>query len=77
MGAMKHYLISLICAAAPEDQRGQDAVEHAITSGFIELTYKRELDLAIIQQKWDQITECWDGMIHHLPELREHYEHSG
>ena len=75
MGAMKNYLLEIICEAAPDEQRGQDAIEHAITSGFIELTYSRDLDLAKIRAEWDQITECWDRMLHQVPELQEKYEY--
>jgi hypothetical protein len=76
MGAMKNYLLEIICEAAPEAQRGQDAVEHAISSGFVELSYDRQIDLDRIRARWDDITERWDRMIHQVPELQEQYQYA-
>jgi hypothetical protein len=47
MGMMKNYLLDLLQLCSDE-QFGQDAVEWAIVSGFIRLTYDQEQDLLFI-----------------------------
>ncbi len=47
MGIMKNYLLDLLRLCS-EEQFGQDAVEWAILSGRVALTYQRERDLRAI-----------------------------
>lgn len=47
MGMMKNYLLGLLTLCS-EEQFGQDAIEWAITTGFIHLSYDREEDLRLI-----------------------------
>jgi len=44
---MKHYLNHLVCLCSDE-KFGQDAVEHAITTGAIQLSYDLDTDLRVI-----------------------------
>ncbi len=44
---MKNYLLDLLCSCS-DQQFGQDAVEWAIVTGFVRLTYDREKDLRLI-----------------------------
>ena len=43
MGMMKNYLLTLL-AHCSEEQFGQDAIEHAIITGALELTYNLPTD---------------------------------
>jgi hypothetical protein len=47
MGMMKNYLLNLLHLCS-DQQFGQDAVEWAIVSGFVKLTYNLEEDLRLI-----------------------------
>ena len=47
MGMMKRYLENLVCLCS-EEKFGQDAVEWAILSGHIKLTYVMQDDLVLI-----------------------------
>src|SRR5579871_5915139 len=47
MGAMKNYLLTLLQHCS-EETFGQDAVEYAIVSGAVTLTYHLETDLRAI-----------------------------
>ena len=44
---MKNYLLELLTLCSDE-QFGQDAIEWAILSGHVQLTYHREADLRLI-----------------------------
>jgi hypothetical protein len=47
MGMIKHYLLHLLTLCSDE-QFGQDAVEWAIVSGWVKLSYKLDDDLRLI-----------------------------
>ena len=47
MGMLKHYVLELVCLCS-DQQFGQDAVDWAVTTGFIRLAYNREQDLRLI-----------------------------
>ena len=47
MGMMKNYLLQLLCLCS-DQQFGQDAVERAIQTGRIQLTYDLDRDLQLI-----------------------------
>ena len=56
--SLKNYLLTLITLCS-EEQFGQDAVEWAILSGWIKLTYHRDTDLRTIMDQYDQICEAY------------------
>ncbi len=57
MGMMKNYLLNLVCACAPENGFAQDAIEHSILTGQVQLsgTYELEKDTALIMSQYDRI----------------------
>ena len=55
MGAIKHYLNNLLCAASPDNGFAQDAIEHSIITGNLALTYNTERDLVSIGNNYDDI----------------------
>jgi hypothetical protein len=68
MGAMKNYLLTLLQQCS-EENFGQEAVEHAIVTGALQLTYNLETDL---HQIFDQRSACCDA-----PPQGELHSHSG
>ena len=54
MAAIKQYLLTLLQNCSDEPF-GQDAVEHAIVTGKLQLTYNLETDL---HQIFDQRSAC-------------------
>jgi len=58
MGMIKNYLLS-IPESCSEHQFGQDAVEWAITSGLVRLSFKREPDLTVIMARYDEIIDLY------------------
>ena len=54
---MKNYLLTLLQQCA-EEKTGQDAVEHALVTGKLQLTYNLETDL---HQIFDQRSACCDA----------------
>jgi hypothetical protein len=57
MGAMKNYLLTVL-ENCSDQQFGQEAVEHALLSGALELTYNLPTDL---HQIFDQRSACCDA----------------
>jgi len=49
------YLNDIACAAAPENLFAQDAIDHAITTGLIQLSYNFKTDEQLIAQNYDLI----------------------
>jgi len=47
MGMLKHYLIGLV-GLRSEEAFGQEAVDWAIETGLVQLTYERDQDLRLI-----------------------------
>jgi hypothetical protein len=70
MGMMKNYLLDLLRLCS-DQQFGQDAVEWAILTGFVKLTYDREKDLRLIMGEpgkpdtgnYAEITEAYQRVI--------------
>ena len=56
---MKNYLLTLLQQCSAE-KTGQDAVEHAIVTGALQLTYNLETDL---HQIFDQRSACCDAPV--------------
>ncbi len=71
MAMIKKYLLDLL-AHCSEHPFGQDAVEWAITSGFVKLTYDLDQDLRTIMGEpgrpetgqYSQIIEAYQRVIH-------------
>jgi hypothetical protein len=55
MGMMKNYLLTLVCECAPENEFSQDAIEHAIATRLVHLTYSLEEDVVEIMSRYDEI----------------------
>ena len=63
MGAMKNYLIDLITSCVPDVQFAQDAIEHAIFTGRVMLTYDKDKDIAQIMSQYDDLVEVYQNHI--------------
>jgi len=70
MGMMKRYLENLVCLCSDE-KFGQDAIEWAILSGHVKLTYVLQDDLVLIMGapgqpdtgRYSQIVEAFQGEV--------------
>lgn len=58
MGMMKNYLLNLLQQCS-EEQFGQDAIEWAITSGLVRLTYDLDCDIRETMSRYDEIIEAY------------------
>jgi hypothetical protein len=56
MGMMKNYLLRLL-EQCSEEKFGQDAIEWAISSGLVHLTYDFDRDIREIMPRYDEIIE--------------------
>ena len=56
MGMMKNYLLELLNQCSVENF-GQDAIEWAIVSGLVHITYDLERDVHKIMSRYDEIIE--------------------
>lgn len=55
---MKNYLLNLLQQCS-EEQFGQDAIEWAIVSGLVPLTYDLERDVRESMSRYDEIIEAY------------------
>lgn len=58
MAAMKQYFLSVL-EGVSDDNFGQNAVEHAILTGKIELSYNLQQDVAAIMAQYDVLCEAY------------------
>jgi hypothetical protein len=58
MGMMKNYLLNLLQQCS-EEKFGQDAIEWAIVSGLVRLTYDLARDLRETMSRYDEIIEAY------------------
>ncbi len=58
MGMMKNYLLNVLQRCS-EEQFGQDAIEWAIVSGFVTLSYNLERDVQKIMSNYDGIIDAY------------------
>ena len=58
MGMIKNYLLTLLQQCS-EEQFGQDAIEWAIVSGFVRLSYELDADVRSIMLRYDEIIEAY------------------
>ena len=56
MGMMKNYLLNLLQQCS-EEKFGQDAIEWAIVSGRVHLTYNLDQDIRQSMSRYDEIIE--------------------
>lgn len=57
MGAMKCYLLNLICIGKTNEE--QDAIEWAIYSGWVKLAYKKDDDTKLIRRELPKLIEAF------------------
>ena len=58
MGMMKNYLLKVL-EQCSEEKFGQDAIEWAILSGLVRLSYQLPDDIHRIMPKYDEIIEAY------------------
>jgi hypothetical protein len=58
MGMMKNYLLTLLQQCS-EEQFGQDAIEWAIVTGLVRLTYDLDRDVHESMSRYDEIIEAY------------------
>jgi len=58
MGMMKNYLLRLLQQCS-EEQFGQDAIEWAIGTGLVRLSYELDPDVRSIMLRYDEIIEAY------------------
>ena len=58
MGMMKNYVLTLLQQCS-EEQFGQDAIEWAIVSGLVCLSYELDPDVRSIMSRYDEIIEAY------------------
>ena len=56
MGMMKNYLLNLLQQCS-EEKFGQDAIEWAVVSGLVRLTYELDRDIRETMSRYDEIIE--------------------
>jgi len=56
MGMMKNYLLKLL-EQCSEEKFGQDAIEWALVSGSVRLTYDLEPDVREVMSRYDEIIQ--------------------
>jgi len=58
MGMMKNYVLTLLQQCS-EKQFGQDAIEWAIVTGLVRLSYDLDTDVHSIMSRYDEIIEAY------------------
>lgn len=58
MGMMKNYFLNLLQQCS-EENFGQDAIEWAVVSGLVRLTYDLERDVHDTMSRYDEIIEAY------------------
>jgi hypothetical protein len=59
MAMMKRYLLLIVTACAPENGFAQDAIEAAILSGQIKLSYDPQHDVLAVMRNYDAIIDAY------------------
>ncbi len=67
MGMIKNYLLNLLQQCS-EESFGQDAIEWAIMSGLVRLTYNLDQDIRECMSRYDEIIEAYRKYRHSLVE---------
>ncbi len=72
MGMMKNYLLNLLQQCS-EEQFGQDAIEWAIVTGLVRLSYNLEGDIRETMSRYDEIIEAYrHSLAQRKEEVRPH-----
>jgi hypothetical protein len=58
MGMMKNYLLRLLQQCS-EENFGQDAIEWAVVTGLVRLSYELDRDIREIMPRYDEIIEAY------------------
>jgi len=58
MGMTKNYILKLLQQCS-EEQFGQDAIEWAIVSGLVRVSYELDTDIRSIMLRYDEIIEAY------------------
>lgn len=58
MGMMKNYVLNLLQQCS-EEKFGQDAIEWAVVSGLVRLTYDLDCDIRQTMSRYDEIIEAY------------------
>jgi hypothetical protein len=58
MGMTKNYILTLLQQCS-EEQFGQDAIEWAIVSGLVRISYELDTDIRSIMLRYDEIIEAY------------------
>ena len=66
MGMMKNYILNLLQQCS-EHKFGQDAIEWAIVSGLVRLTYDLDRDIHETMSRYDEIIEAYRRFQAHKP----------
>lgn len=66
MGMLKNYLLRLQ-ESVSEHSFGQEAVEHAVFTGLLKLTYEFDQDVANAVLNYDRICDAYHDYVHHGP----------
>src|SRR5215469_16210484 len=66
MGMMKNYLLNLLQQCS-EEKFGQDAIEWAIVSGRVHLTYDLDGDIRETMSRYDEIIEGYREALAQTP----------
>ena len=66
MGMMKNYVLKLLQQCS-EHKFGQDAIEWALVSGFVRLTYDLDKDIRETMSRYDEIIEGYRRFLAHKP----------
>ena len=64
MGMMKNYLLRLL-ERCSEEKFGQDAIEWAIVTGLVRLTYDLDRDVRESMSRYDEIIEAYRRSLVH------------
>ena len=58
MGMMKNYLLKLLLQCS-EEEFGQDAIEWAVVTGLVHLSYELDRDVREIMPRYDEIIDAY------------------
>lgn len=67
MGMMKNYLLNLLQQCS-EERFGQEAIEWAIVSGRVRLTYDSDRDIRECMSRYDEIIEAYRSSLAQTPQ---------
>lgn len=72
MGMMKNYLLNLLQQCS-EEEFGQDAIEWAVVSGLVRLTYDLDRDIRECMSRYDEIIESYRLSLAKAPQTQPNH----